>query len=124
MKKKLPEGVVRHNACVAKIAPVRDANEVAKSLKVTIGDEDTREYSHVISTIPLGAVRMVNLDECKISYALSEALRTLGYGPSTKIGMRFKTRWWERLGHMGGISKTDRYVLYVSAGASSLVTWI
>lgn len=113
MREKLRKGPIRFKFCVSKVAPVRDSRGVTTSLKVTVHNQGTTDYGHVISSIPLGAVRMVDLDECNLSYALSEALRALGYGPSTKVGMRFKTRWWEKLGHVGGVSKTDRCTLWL-----------
>ena len=96
---------------VTKIAPVKHhpTDVEAYALEVHVeNDKDVRRYSYVISTVPLGCLRMIDLDECKLSYALREALRSLQYGPSVKIGMRFTHRWWEQLGHYGGVSSTDR----------------
>lgn len=105
MKGRLPAGSIHQNHWVTKIAPVEDGKETV--LSVSILGEEPREYAHVISTVPLGAVRMIDLDERNLSYALTEALRTLQYGPSTKVGVRFKSRWWEECGRVGGVSSTD-----------------
>ena len=126
LKDGLPEGKIKQGKRVTKIVPVnvkKDDILKASSLNVYVeGQTDPHQYSHVISTIPLGCLRMVDLDRCKLSYALREALRSLQYGPSVKIGMRFRRRWWEDLGHKGGVSSTDRYVRLRLPITSSNVT--
>jgi monoamine oxidase len=52
-----------------------------------------RDYAHVISTIPLGALQPVDLTNLDIGYAQRNAIRKLNYDPALKIGMKFKTRW-------------------------------
>jgi monoamine oxidase len=51
------------------------------------------------------------------------ALRKLQYGPSIKIGVRFKSAWWtEKFGIVGGQSYTDlplRTIVYPSYGVDS-----
>lgn len=106
MKDKLRARPIHQDHWVTKIAPIKDGKDTV--LSVSIRGKAPRKYAHVISTVPLGAVRMIDLDKCKLSYALTEALRTLQYGPSTKVGIRFKSRWWEQRGHRGGVSYTDR----------------
>ena len=114
MAQKLSPGRIKQSKCVTKISPYRpDPKLAAKALCVHVEHESMpRKYSHVISTIPLGCVRMINLEECRISYTLQEALRSLQYSPCLKIGMKFKHRWWEEgeRGHKGGVSRTDRFV--------------
>ena len=80
-----------------------------------------KKYSNVISTMSLGCLRMVDLDETKIhlSGGQRNALRQLTYTPSIKVGLQFKTAWWERLDIVGGQSSTDRPirdVIYPSYG--------
>lgn len=65
-------------------------------------------YSNVISTLPLSVLRTVNLDGIYLSVGQKNALRELQYHPSVKIGIQFKTAWWERMGIIGGQSYTDR----------------
>lgn len=113
MRDQLPPDKIKQGMCVTKITPYRPKPEkAAEALYVHVHQEETRKYSHVISTIPLGCVRMVDLEECRLSYALREALRSLQYGPSVKIGMKFRRRWWEDPEHSnkGGVSSTDRFV--------------
>jgi monoamine oxidase len=80
------------------------------------------EFSHVISTIPFSVLRSIDLSSCALSYAQKIALRSLHYGPSIKVGIKFKTPWWrtEPFGSQkGGQSSTDRpsrVVVYPSYG--------
>lgn len=63
-------------------------------LSVEIEDGKERTYAHVISTIPLGALQIVDLTELDLGYAQRHAIRKLNYDPSLKIGIKFKTRWY------------------------------
>ena len=67
-----------------------------------------KKYSHVISTMSFGCLRMVDLDKLYMSYGQRNAIRQLTYTPSIKIGLQFKSAWWEKLGIVGGQSSTDR----------------
>lgn len=100
-----------------------------KSITVTFdGGRDPRphmnvkadkKYSNVISTLSMGCLRMVDLDQIYLSYGQRNAIRELNYTPSIKIGIQFKSAWWEKLGIVGGQSSTDRPirdVVYPSYG--------
>ena len=67
-----------------------------------------KKYSNVISTMSFGCLRMVDLDNLYLSNGQREAIRLLTYTPSIKIGLQFKSAWWEKLGIVGGQSSTDR----------------
>ncbi|QRV82394.1 Flavin containing amine oxidoreductase [Ceratobasidium sp. AG-Ba] len=78
-------------------------------------------YSHVIFAIPPPCLRMIDLDTCELDYAQRTAMRSLQLAPSSKIGMKFKTAWWQTLNdnHVGGQSTTDRTartIVYPSHG--------
>ncbi|KAF4601469.1 hypothetical protein EYR38_006122 [Pleurotus pulmonarius] len=82
------------------------------------GQSKPNVYSHVISTLPLPCLRALDLSQCGLSPGQSNALRQLTYGPSIKIGIKFKTAWWSSvrdkdgnpLDIVGGQSATDRVV--------------
>ncbi|KAI8284066.1 hypothetical protein K4K60_002228 [Colletotrichum sp. SAR11_57] len=67
------------------------------TLKVVVNSTQEFDYAHVISTVPLGALQIINTTELDLSYSQKSAIRTLQYDPSTKIGLKFKSRWWENL---------------------------
>lgn len=90
---------------------------------VVRGESSPRTYSHVISTIPLPCLRMIELGSAGLNVMQKNALRKLQYGPSIKVGMRFKSAWWtDNFDIIGGQSSTDlpiRTIVYPSHGAES-----
>ena len=68
------------------------------------------EYSHVVSTVSLSCLRTINLARCGLDYNQKTALRSLRYGTGVKVGIKFRTRWWQgkSFQKQGGASKTDR----------------
>ena len=83
---------------------------------------EEKRYSHVISTAPLSCMRAMDLDQAGLDYAQNQALRCLAYGAAIKVGIKFRTRWWEKTSTptmLGGVSSTDRpsrMVVYPSYG--------
>ncbi|KAG5650548.1 hypothetical protein H0H81_011863 [Sphagnurus paluster] len=67
-----------------------------------------RKYSNVISTMSLACLRVLDLDNVYLTGGQRCAIRSLAYTPSIKIGVQFRTPWWEKLGIVGGQSSTDR----------------
>ena len=55
--------------------------------------EQSQHYSAVISTIPLPRLSLLHLENCDFSQRC--AIRELQYTPAIKIGIKFKTPWWE-----------------------------
>lgn len=108
----IPSGVIRPMPPIPKLAGV----------EVYVHGESTpRKYTHVVSTLPFGALRMVDTTACNFSWDLQSAIRCLGYDGATKVGIKFKERWWEKLSppQKGGVSYTDRptrVVVYPSYG--------
>ncbi|KAG1817807.1 hypothetical protein DFJ58DRAFT_833334 [Suillus subalutaceus] len=103
-------------------------NEDNSGMDVVTDNKDLHKFSHVISTIPLPVLRTVDLSQAGLSPMQSNALRTLNYGPSIKIGMQFRTAWWTTgtdlsgnpLNIVGGQTYTDRplrTVVYPSFGS-------
>ncbi|KAK1580061.1 L-amino acid oxidase [Colletotrichum navitas] len=92
------------------------------TLKIVVNGTQEYSYAHVISTVPLGALQAINMTELDLSYFENNAIRTLNYDPSSKVGFKFKTRWWENLAtgpFQGGQSFTDlpiRRCVYPSYG--------
>src|SRR5436189_4407840 len=61
------------------------------------GSSQPREYRHVILTVPLSYLQTVNLKDAGLSYNQKVAIRNCHYEPSVKVGMKFRSRWWEEL---------------------------
>jgi monoamine oxidase len=73
-----------------------------------------------IITIPFSVLRFVDVEPYhSFSYYKRRAIRELNYMGSTKIGIEFKSRFWERYNQFGGKSITDlpiRFTYYPSQG--------
>ncbi|KDQ17782.1 hypothetical protein BOTBODRAFT_105219 [Botryobasidium botryosum FD-172 SS1] len=129
-----PERILRGRRVTA-IAPViPDGEGFATSVNLTVaadGPPLIMNYSHVISSIPLSSLRMVDTKACGLSWKMKTALRALHYDSSVKVAIRFQYRWWEHdvipldapahpiIPQLGGVSSTDRptrTVVYPSYG--------
>jgi monoamine oxidase len=73
-----------------------------------------------IITIPFSTLQFVEVEPYhSFSHKKRQAIRELHYVPSTKIGIEFKNRFWEREGIYGGQTVTDlpiRFAYYPSHG--------
>ncbi|KIK22552.1 hypothetical protein PISMIDRAFT_102233 [Pisolithus microcarpus 441] len=80
-------------------------------------------YSHVISTLPLRVLRMINMRNAGMNFNQKNALRQLRDGPCIKIAIRFGRAWWtDELGIVGGQTYTDLpicTIVYPSHGVDS-----
>ncbi|KAL4266201.1 FAD/NAD(P)-binding domain superfamily protein [Pleurotus pulmonarius] len=96
-------------------------------VEVSIEGKPPKSYPHVISTLPLPCLRTIDLTQCKLNHRQTNALRQLTYGPSIKVGIKFRTAWWSTmkdkdgnpLDIVGGQSATDRpsrTIVYPSQG--------
>ena len=89
-------------------------------------EPDEKKYSQVICTVPLGCLAAIDIPKDQLSYTQRVAIRSLNYDTSTKIALKFESRWWEDPKIMpkgrtikGGISSTDlpiRTCVYPSYG--------
>ena len=70
---------------------------------------EERDYYAVFNSTTLGAFQRMDLTKAGLLYGTKQAIRSLGYGASCKVGMKFKTRWWQKLFNIneGGTAKTD-----------------
>ena len=86
--------------------------EDVEIMEVSIrGEETPRQYSAVISTVPLPCLAVMDLSESGIheNCAQWNAIHSLNYETALKIGMRFTEAWWEELPNPihGGQTYTD-----------------
>lgn len=82
----------------------------------THGQVVTREkpYDAVVNSTTMGVQQHMDLTGLNLNWGTKQAIRSLGYGASSKVGIRFKTLWWidstqhpdlVKLGIKTGISK-------------------
>ncbi|KAF2831674.1 hypothetical protein CC86DRAFT_342661 [Ophiobolus disseminans] len=82
------------------------------SMKVDVaidGKSSLTLYDAVFNSAPLGAMQHMHLEGLNLNWGVKSAIRSLGYGASCKVGIRFKSLWWmTELGiTQGGQGKTD-----------------
>jgi len=90
-------------------------------MKVSVSGGAEEYFSHVVSTASFANLGTIDTDQVPMTYKQRQAIRTLNYNPAVKVGIKFKTRWWEQDGmkQRGGSSSTDRpsrSVVYPSYG--------
>jgi monoamine oxidase len=75
------------------------------------GEETERTYDAVFNSAPLGAMQHMHLEGLNLNWGTKSAIRSLGYGASCKVGIRFKSLWWMDPKDLaitrGGQGKTD-----------------
>ena len=117
------QGAIQLNSRVTSIG----ISNAGQSVEIVTNDIELHHFSHVISTIPLPVLRIVDMSKAKLTPMQHNAIRTLSYGSSVKIGMQFKTAWWTTgkdkdgnpLNIIGGQTYTDRpirSIVYPSFG--------
>lgn len=98
---------------------------VQENNQVIIHSENTKSYENfettgdiAIITIPFSILNFVEVyPQNSFSYYKWKAIGTLHYLAATKIGLQFKTRFWEKRGNFGGKTITDlpiRFAYYPS----------
>jgi hypothetical protein len=99
-----------------------------KTVTAATADGSSRTYAHIINTVPLGVMQNMDMSTLELDYNETFAIRKLQYDPAGKIGMTFKTRWWETpqgestKGFQGGQSYSDlsiRRCVYPSYGLNT-----
>jgi monoamine oxidase len=71
-------------------------------------EQSTISADLAIITVPFSALRFVQFEPYHaLSYYKRKAIRELNYMSSTKIGIEFKSRFWEKEGQLGGKTITD-----------------
>ncbi|EYE90055.1 flavin monoamine oxidase family protein [Aspergillus ruber CBS 135680] len=61
--------------------------------KANIGPQ-SHTYNAVFSSVPLGCLQRIDTSEAKLNYGVRQAMRALSYGPSGKVGIKFRNPWW------------------------------
>ena len=83
--------------------------QTPSTVRVTLADEEKpREYDAVFNSAPLGAQQQMALEGLSLSWGVKQAIRSLGYGASCKVGIQFKSLWWmQKYKIFGGVARTD-----------------
>ncbi|KAM0795456.1 hypothetical protein BDR22DRAFT_796700, partial [Usnea florida] len=88
----------------------KGADGVTISLEVE-GEKSPRVYDAVFNSAPLGAMQRMDLRGLNLNWGTKQAIRSLGYGASCKVGVKFRYRWWVEEKDLaitkGGAGSTD-----------------
>ncbi|CAG1962599.1 unnamed protein product [Fusarium graminearum] len=112
---------IEYNTCVRSIdaqVPLRAAGKytgmklhtIRTDPKTNKVESKDREYFAVLNSTTLGALQRMELRDAGLSWGTKQAIRALGYGASAKVGMKFRTAWWQKEPFgiaQGGVSRTD-----------------
>ena len=99
---------------VAKRGSRRESVPITLSIKDTPGTSEStprnEDYHAVFNSTTLGALQKMNLKDAGLLWGTKQAIRSLGYGASCKVAIKFSRPWWQ-LGpfniDLGGVSRTD-----------------
>jgi monoamine oxidase len=101
--------IVQHNNQVT----IHSVHKILEPFQIT-GDL-------AIVTIPFTVLQFVEIEPVN-SFWKRKAIRELHYVGSTKIGIQFKTRFWERKGMYGGRTVTDLPITYAQYPSNGIGT--
>jgi len=106
----------------SKVTAIRqdDAGVTVEYLDTVSGDRLTARADYCINTIPLSILAQIPMN---VGGPMAAAIRAVPYGPSVKVGLEFKRRFWEQDEQIyGGITSTDlpnSQISYPSTGYGS-----
>ncbi|KAF2094596.1 hypothetical protein NA57DRAFT_68625 [Rhizodiscina lignyota] len=55
---------------------------------------ETKQYNVLFNSTTLACLQQMDLSTAGVNYGTKQATRSLGYGPSAKVAIKFKTAWW------------------------------
>lgn len=109
------EKVIEKEKVVTAMSYIPDKKgKLPRRIAVTIkGEDEPRTYDAVFNSATLGAMQRMELEGLNLNWGIKQAIRSLGYGASCKVGILFKSHWWRdpAVGldiSEGGVAKTDR----------------
>lgn len=113
--KKKPQFSKRVTAIDAQVKKTGNEIDVGP-IKLTVkdgknaGEREEKEYFAIFNSTTLGAFQRMDLTKAGLLYGTKQAIRSLGYGASCKVGIKFKSAWWQKdpfFINKGGVAKTD-----------------
>jgi monoamine oxidase len=107
IKRQVPGFDVKYQSAVTGIK----FDDQRDHLYVKVGDKwQSESYDVVFNSVPLGVMGRMDLRSLDLPYGVKQAIRSLQYGPATKVGIKFSQMWWldEDQGIIqGGTGTTD-----------------
>ncbi|GKT70590.1 hypothetical protein ColTof4_03013 [Colletotrichum tofieldiae] len=118
MRNKLhnPSAIRFNTQVVGMDANVQLNKRVTKDMTLMLRDTTTGEalppksYFTVFNSTTLGSMNRMDLSKAGLLWDTKQAIRCLGYGASCKVGIKFRTPWWQTEPYnidQGGLARTD-----------------
>jgi monoamine oxidase len=78
-------------------------------VKIQLNGEWQGAYTGVFNSTTLGCMQQMDLTKAGLNYGQKQAIRSLGYGASAKVGMKFSQPWWRNIFGIieGGLGHSD-----------------
>ena len=93
---KMENSLANKPAYLTRVTAIRvgDSADMEIDIKKSTGESETKEYNGVFNTTTLGCLKRIDIKGANLNYTTLQAIRSLGYGPSAKVGIKFKRAWW------------------------------
>ena len=98
---------------------------VVDNAQIQISGQWRGGYAGVFNSTTLGCMQQMDLSKVALTYGQKQAIRSLGYGASAKIGMKFSRPWWiEKFGITnGGLGHSDLPIRTTVYPSYNLYDW-
>ena len=111
MERKKPEDKKPEDKKPEEKKRVPDNVKIRVTIQGKESEEEQRDHEAVFNSAPLGAIQRIDLRGLNFNWGTKQAIRSLGYGASCKVGIKFSYRWWVEEEFLsitkGGVGKTD-----------------
>lgn len=97
LAKKMEGAIAKKPTYNTRVTAIRANGEMSVDVdyKTSSGETGTKKsYDAVITTTTLGCMRQMDLRKAGLSYPVKQAIRSLGYGGSSKCAIKFTRAWW------------------------------
>ncbi|KPM44948.1 hypothetical protein AK830_g1667 [Neonectria ditissima] len=97
LAKKMEGSVANKPAYNSRVTAMRTKGVMEVEIDIAKSDApktESKTYQGIFSTTTLGCLRRMDLRQAGLSYPVKQAIRSLGYGTSAKVAIKFKRAWW------------------------------
>ncbi|EXK29446.1 hypothetical protein FOMG_14596 [Fusarium oxysporum f. sp. melonis 26406] len=95
LAKKMEERIARKPNYHNPVAAIRALDKMKVELRIEAGKRlEIRSYDAVMATTTLGCLGRMDTRQAGLRYPVKQAIRSLGYGQSCKVAIKFDHAWW------------------------------
>ncbi|KAH6612282.1 hypothetical protein B0J18DRAFT_441755 [Chaetomium sp. MPI-SDFR-AT-0129] len=106
-------------SALSAILKIGQSDKLTLAMEVSLkgnSPSESRVYDGVFNTTTLGCLRRIDTTGCLLPNSTNMTFRTLAYGESCKVGIKFSKAWWRQImpgGHRvekGGLGHSDMHI--------------